>query len=101
MAVGAGGAVATAPFTWRDGPMISPGRLLWLLRRELNRGLSASYHYHRTLPRIEEWYWPHWHKKLSTVPVHLLTGANDWRLAAWMLASLFHFTETVWPVVVH
>jgi hypothetical protein len=81
--------------------MMSPGRLLWLLRRDLGRGLGASYHYYRTLPQIEQWYWPHWHKRIATVPVHLLTGKNDWQLAAWMLASLFHFTETVWPVVVH
>lgn len=81
--------------------MITPGRLLWLLKRDFGRGLSASYHHYRTLPLIEQWYWPHWHKKISTVPVHLLTGENDWKLAAWMLASLFHFTETVWPVVVH
>lgn len=81
--------------------MISPGRLLWLVKRDLSRGLSASYHHYRTLPRIEQWYWPHWRKKIASVPVHLLTGKNDWQLAAWMLASLFHFTETVWPVVIH
>jgi hypothetical protein len=80
---------------------MTPGRLLWLLKRDLSRGLSATYHHYRTLPQIEQWYWPHWHKKLSTVPVHLLTGKNDWQLAAWMLASLFHFTEMVWPVVIH
>ena len=67
---------------------MTPGRLLWLLRRDLSRGLSASYHHYRTLPQIEQWYWPHWHKKLSTVPVHLLKGKEDWQLSAWMLAVL-------------
>jgi hypothetical protein len=81
--------------------MISPGRLWWLLRRNLKRGWSASYHDYRTLPRIAEWQWPFWGEAPHPVPVHLLTGANDWRLAAWMLASWFHFTEHGWNVVVH
>jgi len=80
---------------------MTPGRLLWLLRRDMARGWDASYHHYKTLHLIEQWYWPHWHKKLSTVPVHILTGKEDWQLAAWMLASLFQFTEMVWPVVIH
>jgi len=35
------------------------------------------------------------------MPVHVLTGERDWRLAAWMLASWFHFSEHAWPVMVH
>ena len=81
--------------------MISPGRLWWLLRRDLKRGWDASYHEYRTLPRITDWSWPLWAEPPANVPVHLLTGANDWQLAAWMLASFFHFTETAWPVVIH
>jgi hypothetical protein len=81
--------------------MITPGRLLLLLRRDLKRGWDASYHDYKTLPRIEEWTWPFWSETPSKVPVHLLTGANDWRLAAWMLASWFQFSEHAWPVVIH
>jgi hypothetical protein len=81
--------------------VISPGRLWWLLRRDLSRGWKASYHYYRTLPRIAEWSWSGSTAPLPKVPVHVLTGANDWRLAAWMLASWFHFSERAWRIVIH
>ncbi len=81
--------------------MISPGRLWYQLRRDMKRGWSAAYHDYQTLPRIEEWNWPFWGEKPHRVPLHVLTGAKDWRLAAWMLASWFHFSEVGWPVVIH
>lgn len=81
--------------------MISPGRLWWLLRRDLRRGFSASRHHYRTLPRIAGWKAPFWHEKPQDVPVHILTGKDDWQLAAWMLASWFYFTESTWRVVIH
>ena len=81
--------------------MISPGRLWWLLRRDLKRGLEASRQEYKTLPRIAEWSWPFWNEAPQTVPVHVLTGEKDWRLAAWMLASWFHFSEFAWPIVIH
>ena len=81
--------------------MISPGRLWWLFRRDLRRGWTASRHHYKTLPRILEWKRPFWSDKLQTMPVHVLTGKNDWELAAWMLASWFHFSERAWPIVVH
>jgi hypothetical protein len=82
-------------------PMISPGRLWWLLRRDLKRGWKAAYHDYQTLPRIEDWRWTYWAEKPGPVPIHILTGAKDWRLAIWMLASFFHFTESAWPLIVH
>jgi hypothetical protein len=81
--------------------VISPGRLWWLLRRDFKRGWEASYHHYKTLPRIAEWSWPFWNERPMPVPVHVLTGQNDYLLAAWMLASWFHFTEHAWPVVIH
>jgi hypothetical protein len=81
--------------------MTSPGRLWWQIRRDLKRGWDASYHDHKTLPRIEEWHWPFWGEEPAQVPIHVLTGEKDWRLSAWMLASFFHFTELSWPVVIH
>jgi hypothetical protein len=81
--------------------MISPGRLWWLFRRDLKRGWKASYHDYQTLGRIEQWHWPYWAEKPATVPIHILTGAKDWRLAIWMLASFFHYTEMAWPLIVH
>ena len=80
---------------------ISPGRLWWLLRRDLRRGWRASRHHYKTLPRIREWQRPFWTEHRQAIPVHVLTGKNDWQLAAWMLASWFHFSERAWPVVIH
>ena len=81
--------------------MISPGRLWWLLRRNLKRGWKAAYHDYKTLPRIEEWFWPFVTEPPMSVPVHVLTGAQDWRLAAWMLASWFEASEHNWSVDIH
>lgn len=81
--------------------MMSPGRLWWQLRRDIKRGWNASYHDYQTLPLIEGWTWPFWGEASAGVPVHILTGAKDWRLAAWALASFFHATEVAWPIVVH
>lgn len=81
--------------------MISPGRLWWQLRRDVKRGWGAAYHDYNTLPRIEEWSWAFWGEKPAAVPIHVLTGDKDWRLAAWSLASFLHYTEIGWPIVIH
>ena len=82
-------------------PQFSPGRFWKAVRRDVKRGWSAAYHEHQTLPRIEKWQWPFWGEKPHTVPVHVLTGEADWRLAAWTLASWFCATGIGWPVVLH
>jgi len=81
--------------------MISPGRLWWLLKRDIKRGWSASYHDYKTRPLIRKWSWPFWKDAPMSVPVHVLTGEKDWQLCAWMLASFFHHTEHTWNVVIH
>lgn len=81
--------------------MISAGRLWWLLKRDFRRGWQSSRHHYRTLPRIDDWSWPFWKEASQATPIHLLTGQNDWRLACWMLASWFHFTERSWSIVIH
>ena len=81
--------------------MITPGRIWWQLSRDMKRGWDASFHDYNTLRKIDDWEWPYWGEKSAQVPVHILTGGKDWRLSAWMLASLFHFTEVAWPVVIH
>jgi len=81
--------------------MISPGRLWWLFRRDLKRGWAATYHDYITLPLIREWSGHDFPKASWNVPVHVLTGRNDWQLAAWMLASWFEFSGAAWPVFIH
>ena len=81
--------------------MISPGRLWWLLSRDLKRGWDASYHDYKIRPLIEKWQWPFWKEPAMPVPVHVLTGEKDWQLCAWMLASFLHHTEQTWNIVIH
>jgi hypothetical protein len=81
--------------------MMSPGRLWWFLKRDLKRGWDATYNDYRTKPRIADWSWPFWKETPQDVPVHVLTGAKDWQLCCWMLASWFHYTEETWNIVIH
>jgi hypothetical protein len=81
--------------------VISPGRLWWLFRRDLSRGWEATFHDYFTVQKIENWSGVPTGTNPHSVPIHVLTGAGDWRLAAWMLASFFEATEHAWPVVIH
>ncbi len=81
--------------------MIRPGRLWWQFRRDLRRGWNASRNYYKLLPLIARWHWPFWNERTKDIPIHVLTGAEDWQLAAWMLASFFVYTGEAWPIVVH
>ena len=82
--------------------MTSPGKLWWRLRpRNLKRGWEAASHEYKVLPRIAEWSWPFWQEPPQAIPIHVLTSAQDWRLAAWMLASWFYFSEHTWQIFVH
>ena len=81
--------------------MISPGRLWRLLKRDVKRGVSASYHDYKVRHLIQKWTWPFWNDAPMSVPIHVLTSEKDWQLCAWMLASFFHHTEHTWNVVIH
>ncbi len=81
--------------------MPTPGRLLYLLRRDLDRGWRASWHDYQTAPQIQRYRCPDFAGRRSEIPIHLLTGKNDWLLALWMLASFHHFTQRRWNVIVH
>lgn len=81
--------------------MISLGRRWLHLKRDLQRGWTASYHDYKTKPLIEKWTWTYWNEVPMPVPVHVLTGEKDWQLCAWMLASWFTFTEQTWRVIIH
>ena len=77
------------------------GKIWSTVRRDFKRGFSAAYHDYKTLPRIDSWQWPYWGENPHTVPVHIIAGADDWRMAAWALASWFCATDAGWPVVIH
>ena len=67
----------------------------------MKRGWSAAYHDYKTLPRIDSWQWPYWGENSHAIPVHVVVGQDDWRMAAWMLASWFCATDQGWPIVMH
>jgi len=81
--------------------MPTPGALYWRLCRDLRRGPAATWHATFTLPRIAAWRNRWSALPPQPVPVHLLTGRDDWLLSAWMLASWFHATGRNWTVVIH
>ncbi|MGC3988616.1 MAG: hypothetical protein QM796_02805 [Chthoniobacteraceae bacterium] len=80
---------------------MTPGRLWWLLRRDWKRGVAATYHDYVTLGKIRAWKFPTDLPLAPEVTVHTFTGAKDWRLGAWMLASFTHFTGLNWRIIVH
>jgi hypothetical protein len=80
---------------------MTPGRLWYLLQRDWKRGLSATWNDRVTSRRILEWRNPYAGQPLEEIPIHVLTGRDDWLLACWMLASWFHTTQRNWHVVIH
>jgi hypothetical protein len=81
--------------------MISPARFWRHFSRDVRRGWSATRHHYWTLPKIADWEWKYWGEELAPVPIHVLTSGKDWLLAAWMLASWFHFTGRNWRATIH
>jgi len=80
---------------------MTPGRLWYLLQRDWKRGFSATWHDRMVSRRILGWRNPCAGQPMEAVPVHLLTGRDDWLLACWMLASWFHATQRNWRVFIH
>ncbi|MFQ3671702.1 MAG: hypothetical protein SNJ84_09620 [Verrucomicrobiia bacterium] len=80
---------------------MSPGRLIYLVRRDLARGPKVAWFEHGVGRRIRRWRNPYAGGGVGEVPVHVLTGVEQFRMVLWMLASWFHFTGRNWQVVVH
>ncbi|MFH1497038.1 MAG: hypothetical protein ABII82_04350, partial [Verrucomicrobiota bacterium] len=97
----AGAADALANLTASPPIKMTPGRLLWLARRDLARGWSASWHDHAVRPRIRGWTNPHGALPPETLPIHVVAGKNHSDMALWMLAGFFYHTARNWPVVLH
>lgn len=80
---------------------MSPGAIWYHLQRDWNRGFSATWHDRFVSHRILEWRNPHVDQPAEEIPVHVLTGSDDWLLACWMLASWFQFTGRNWRIFIH
>jgi len=80
---------------------MTPGSIWYQLQRDWKRGVSATWHERFVSRRILGWRNPHAEDAYEEVPVHVLTGSDDWLLACWMLASWFHTTGRNWRVVIH
>lgn len=79
---------------------MTPGLLLYILRRRLKAGVWHWFAENVIWKRIFGWQskgaWP-----LSAVPLHVLTNSNDWKMALWMLASFHETTQRRWPITLH
>jgi hypothetical protein len=80
---------------------MTPGRLWYLVQRDWQRGLAATWHDRAVSRRILEWKNPCASQPPEEIPVHILSGKDDWLLACWMLASWFHTTGRNWRVILH
>jgi hypothetical protein len=80
---------------------MTPGGLWYQLRRDWKRGFPATWHERFTSRRILEWRNPYANEPPQEIPVHILTGSDDWLLACWMIASWFHTTQRNWRVIIH
>jgi len=79
---------------------MTPGRLLYILRRRSKLGVRHWFAENVIWKQILNWRpngsWP-----FSSVPVHVLTNSNDWRMALWMLASFHETTQRRWLITLH
>jgi len=77
---------------------MTPGRLLYLIRRRARLGLKHWYAERFLFDRITEW---RSNENLSSaqVPLHLLASRHDWKMALWMLMSFHEATGRRWPVI--
>jgi hypothetical protein len=80
---------------------MTPGGLLYHLKRDWDRGFAAAWNDRFVSRRILDWRNPYANQPYEEIPVHVLTGSDDWLLACWMLASWFHFTGRNWRVFIH
>jgi hypothetical protein len=78
----------------------SPGHLYWRLRRDIRRGLGATWHDYFTLNRVLGLRLPGTADN-KDVALHVVIGSEYWMLGLWMLASFFDVTDQSWPVVFH
>lgn len=85
----------------KDVAMISAGRVWWILRRDLRRGLQASWHAYQTLPKILDWRCPDFGESAEEVLLHSLVGEEQALLCGWMLASWHLVTQRNWQIVLH
>lgn len=80
---------------------MTPGGILYQIQRDWERGFAASWNERFVSRRILNWRNPYANQPAEEIPVHVLTGSDDWLLACWMLASWFHYTGRNWRVVIH
>lgn len=80
---------------------MTPGRLLYLIRFNQQRGWRAAWYDYRVAPLIRHFRLPVDLAEAPSVPVHLLTSKDDWLRATWTLASWYQATGRNWQVVIH
>jgi hypothetical protein len=79
---------------------MTPGRLLYLIRRRARLGLKHWYAERFLFDRITEWR-SNENPPSAHVPLHLLASRHDWKMALWMLVSFHEATARRWTVILH
>jgi hypothetical protein len=80
---------------------MTEGTLRQRLQQDWKRGFTATWHDRVVSRRILAWRNPYADQPHEEIPVHVLTGSDDWLMACWMLASWFHFTRRNWRLFIH
>jgi len=79
---------------------MTPGRILYMIKRRALLGLRHWYAERVLSRRITIWrvksQWPQ-----APLPIHLLASLHDWQMALWMLTSFHQTTGRRWPIVLH
>ena len=80
---------------------MTPGRLWWLIQRDLKRGFAASWHDRFVGPKIWRWRNPNASRPLEEVPLVVVLGREHLAMTAWMLASWTEATGRNWRILLH
>jgi hypothetical protein len=79
---------------------MTPGRVLYLVHRRVQLGLTHWY-----AERFLQWRITSWRCNFnfpeSDLPIHLLASKYDWKMALWMLVSFHEATRKRWLVFLH
>lgn len=79
---------------------MTPGALVYQVRRRLQHGLTVAYYRDCVRPKIVKTQ-PVSETSSGTCEIHVLTSAQDWLNLLWALKSFYHFSSREYPLCLH
>jgi len=79
---------------------MTPGAILYRLRKKLGHGLSTAYYRDIVRPRILKTS-PVYSLPGQTCEIHVLTSAGDWLNLVWTLKSFYRFSQRNYGLCIH